>query len=71
MTGIARTQLLLEVCITHSLCAGGPDGDLGSHEILMSKEKIVGIVDGSGVLCDPEGIDREALTKLATDRKMV
>lgn len=30
------------------------DGDLGSNEILMSKEKIVGIVDGSGVLCDPE-----------------
>jgi glutamate dehydrogenase len=34
---------------------GGPDGDLGSNEIKMSKEKIIGIVDGSGVLYDPEG----------------
>ena len=32
---------------------GGPDGDLGSNEIEMGKEKIVGIVDGSGVLYDP------------------
>ena len=37
---------------------GGPDGDLGSNEILMSKEKIIAIIDGSGVLCDPEGINR-------------
>ena len=38
---------------------GGPDGDLGSNEILMGTEKIVGIVDGSGVLFEPLGIDRE------------
>ena len=31
----------------------GPDGDLGSNEIKMGKEKIIGIVDGSGVLYDP------------------
>lgn len=40
---------------------GGPDGDLGSNEIKMSNEKIIGVVDGSGVLYDPEGINREHL----------
>lgn len=47
---------------------GGPDGDLGSNEIKMSNEKIIGIVDGSGVLFDPEGINREHLNKLAENR---
>ena len=32
---------------------GGPDGDLGSNEIILGKEKITGIVDKSGVLYDP------------------
>jgi len=41
---------------------GGPDGDLGSNEILMSKEKILAVVDGSGVLYDPLGINREHLS---------
>ena len=50
---------------------GGPDGDLGSNEILMSKEKIIGICDGSGSLFDPQGIDRDALQQLAHDRLMV
>ncbi len=50
---------------------GGPDGDLGSNEILVSKDKILAIVDGSGVLFDPEGIQREELVKLAKARKMV
>ena len=50
---------------------GGPDGDLGSNEILMGEEKIVGIVDGSGVLYDPEGIDRQQLITLAKSRRMV
>jgi len=40
---------------------GGPDGDLGSNEILMGEEKVIGVVDGSGVLFDPEGIHRESL----------
>ena len=47
---------------------GGPDGDLGSNEILMGDEKIVGIVDGSGVLYDPQGLDRSALLKLVEKR---
>ena len=50
---------------------GGPDGDLGSNEVLMGVEKIVGIVDGSGTLFDPEGIDRDALLRLVNNRTMV
>ncbi|KAJ3367531.1 NAD-dependent glutamate dehydrogenase [Allomyces arbusculus] len=50
---------------------GGPDGDLGSNEIKISKDKTVGIVDGSGVLYDPVGIDRAELTRLANERKMI
>lgn len=50
---------------------GGPDGDLGSNEIKISKDKTIGVVDGSGVLYDPHGLNREALLKLATERKMV
>jgi glutamate dehydrogenase len=50
---------------------GGPDGDLGSNEILISKDRILAIVDGSGVLYDPEGLNRKELTRLAKARKMV
>lgn len=50
---------------------GGPDGDLGSNEILISKDKILAIIDGSGVLYDPAGINRKELTRLAKARKMV
>ncbi|KJE95096.1 NAD-specific glutamate dehydrogenase [Capsaspora owczarzaki ATCC 30864] len=50
---------------------GGPDGDLGSNEIKISKDKTTTIVDGSGVLYDPEGINRTELLRLATSRKMI
>lgn len=50
---------------------GGPDGDLGSNEIKISKDKTIAIVDGSGVLYDPNGINRTELLKLANERKMV
>eukprot|EP00930_Biecheleria_cincta_P045104 TRINITY_DN31087_c0_g1_i1.p1 TRINITY_DN31087_c0_g1~~TRINITY_DN31087_c0_g1_i1.p1 ORF type:complete len:1227 (-),score=201.69 TRINITY_DN31087_c0_g1_i1:60-3383(-) len=50
---------------------GGPDGDLGSNEILVSKDRTVGIVDGSGVLYDPAGLNREELRRLATARLTV
>ncbi|KAF9941857.1 NAD-dependent glutamate dehydrogenase [Modicella reniformis] len=53
------------------LQTGGPDGDLGSNEIKISKDKTCGIVDGSGVLYDPEGIDRPELTRLASNRLMI
>ena len=38
-----------------------PDGDLGSNEILQGNENLLGVVDGSGVLYDPNGINREAI----------
>lgn len=50
---------------------GGPDGDLGSNEILISKDKTICIIDGSGVLFDPDGLDRTELTRLAQKRVMV
>lgn len=51
---------------------GGPDGDLGSNEIKLSrKENYVGIVDGSGVIADPNGLDKEELLRLAHERKMI
>jgi len=50
---------------------GGPDGDLGSNEIKISRDKTTGIVDGSGVLYDPLGIDRTELRRLADARLMV
>jgi glutamate dehydrogenase len=50
---------------------GGPDGDLGSNEIKISEDKTVAVIDGSGVLYDINGINREGLLKLANERKMV
>mmetsp|Transcript_66361 Transcript_66361/g.151821 ORF Transcript_66361/g.151821 Transcript_66361/m.151821 type:complete len:532 (+) Transcript_66361:1701-3296(+) len=47
---------------------GGPDGDLGSNEILVSKDRTIGIVDGSGTLYDPAGLDRTELVRLAKAR---
>jgi len=49
---------------------GGPDGDLGSNEIKISHDRTIAIVDGSGVLYDPVGIDRTELTRLAEARLM-
>ncbi|PVV05086.1 hypothetical protein BB560_000392, partial [Smittium megazygosporum] len=64
-------KLNLEESSVTKFQTGGPDGDLGSNEILISKDKTTSIVDGSGVLHDPEGIDREELLKLAKNRKMI
>ena len=50
---------------------GGPDGDLGSNEILISKDRTKAIVDGSGVIYDPKGLNREELTRLARKRVMI
>jgi len=49
---------------------GGPDGDLGSNEIKISHDKTIAVVDGSGVLYDPNGIDRTELVRLANLRQM-
>eukprot|EP00446_Apocalathium_sp_SHHI-4_P011084 CAMPEP_0177211602 /NCGR_PEP_ID=MMETSP0367-20130122/32181_1 /TAXON_ID=447022 ORGANISM="Scrippsiella hangoei-like, Strain SHHI-4" /NCGR_SAMPLE_ID=MMETSP0367 /ASSEMBLY_ACC=CAM_ASM_000362 /LENGTH=1009 /DNA_ID=CAMNT_0018660801 /DNA_START=1 /DNA_END=3027 /DNA_ORIENTATION=- len=59
-----------EACIT-KFQTGGPDGDLGSNEILVSKDRTIGIVDGSGVLFDPAGLKREELMRLALLRAPV
>lgn len=50
---------------------GGPDGDLGSNEILISRDKILAIIDGSGVLYDPKGIHRKELKRLAERREKI
>lgn len=68
--GIIRKLGLDETQIT-KLQTGGPDGDLGSNEIKISKDKTVAIVDGSGVIYDPEGLNRAELLRLATARKMI
>ncbi len=68
--GVLGKLGLDETAVT-KLQTGGPDGDLGSNEIKISKDKTVAIVDGSGVLYDPIGLDRAELVRLATARKMV
>lgn len=50
---------------TTKVQTGGPDGDLGSNEILLSKEPTLAVVDGGGVLYDPNGLDRGELKRLA------
>jgi glutamate dehydrogenase len=47
---------------------GGPDGDLGSNEILISRDRTTCIIDGSGVLFDPKGLHRKELKRLARKR---
>ncbi len=47
---------------------GGPDGDLGSNEILISRDRTVAVIDGSGVLYDPDGLNRGELKRLAHRR---
>jgi glutamate dehydrogenase len=68
--GIYR-KLNLDPSRIRKLQTGGPDGDLGSNEILLSNEKYTAIVDGSGVLVDPEGLDRAELVRLAKRRVMI
>jgi glutamate dehydrogenase len=50
---------------------GGPDGDLGSNEILLGHEHQKAICDGSGSLYDPQGLNRDELVRLAKERKTV
>lgn len=70
VTGIYR-KLNLDPSKIRKMQTGGPDGDLGSNEILRSNETYVAIVDGSGVLVDPNGLDREELISLAKRRVMI
>ncbi|KAK3368152.1 Glutamate/Leucine/Phenylalanine/Valine dehydrogenase-domain-containing protein [Podospora didyma] len=68
--GIYR-KLNLDPSTVKKMQTGGPDGDLGSNEILLSNEKYTSIVDGSGVLVDPNGLDKEELVRLAKLRVMI
>jgi glutamate dehydrogenase len=68
--GIYR-KLNIDPSSVRKLQTGGPDGDLGSNEILLSNEKYVSIVDGSGVLVDPEGLNHDELWSLAKSRTMI
>lgn len=58
LLGVDETQIT-------KVQTGGPDGDLGSNEIIIAKDKTVAVVDGSGVAYDPNGLDREELVHLA------
>jgi glutamate dehydrogenase len=62
--GILRELGIAEETVT-KLQTGGPDGDLGSNEILVSKDKTIALVDGGGVVYDPDGLSREELVRLA------
>jgi len=68
--GCLRKMGLQEEEVTKFL-TGGPNGDLGSNEILISKDKTIAVVDGSGVLYDPLGLDREELKRCARARQMI
>ena len=70
VNGIYR-KLALNPATVSKLQTGGPDGDLGSNEILLGNEKYCAIVDGSGVLVDPEGLDYNELLGLAKRREMI
>ena len=61
-------KLNLNPANVRKLQTGGPDGDLGSNEILLGNERYCAIVDGSGVLVDPNGLDRDELIRLAKKR---
>ncbi|KAL3457720.1 Glutamate/Leucine/Phenylalanine/Valine dehydrogenase-domain-containing protein [Aspergillus heterothallicus] len=65
--GIYR-KLKIDPSTIRKLQTGGPDGDLGSNEILLANEKYTAIVDGSGVIVDPQGLDRDELVRLAKNR---
>jgi len=62
--GILRELGIAEETVT-KFQTGGPDGDLGSNEILVSADRTIGIVDGGGVLYDPDGLSRNELARLA------
>ncbi|KAI9501271.1 Glutamate/Leucine/Phenylalanine/Valine dehydrogenase-domain-containing protein [Coemansia spiralis] len=68
--GIIR-QLELNESECTKFQTGGPDGDLGSNEIKISSDRTTAVVDGSGVLYDPQGINRTELLRLANARQMI
>lgn len=81
MTSLSVRSYVEKIYETHDLVnkpirkfqTGGPDGDLGSNEILLStdNEVYVGLVDGSGVIVDTNGLDKDELKRLAHSRQMI
>lgn len=69
-TGIYR-KLGLKEEECRKFQTGGPDGDLGSNEIKISKDRTIAIVDGSGVIYDSDGLNRTELLHLAQKRQMI
>ncbi len=65
--GILRKLGIDERTITKAQ-TGGPDGDLGGNEILISQDKTTVVIDGGGVVFDPDGLDRKELVRLARKR---
>ncbi len=61
--GILRELGIAEDSVT-KFQTGGPDGDLGSNEVLVSQDRTIGIVDGGGVLYDPDGLSRRRWSAL-------
>ena len=63
--------ILVPVCIQWLLLIfEGIDWESPTHapfpdEILLSSDKTIAVIDGSGVLADPAGINREELVRLA------
>ncbi|MCA1753670.1 MAG: NAD-glutamate dehydrogenase, partial [Spirochaeta sp.] len=70
VVGVLEKLGLKEEEIT-KIQTGGPDGDLGSNEILISKDTTLAVVDGSGVAYDPHGLNRNELRRLALARQSV
>ncbi|CDJ48762.1 NAD-specific glutamate dehydrogenase, putative [Eimeria brunetti] len=58
--GIYNKLGLKEEDITR-IQTGGPDGDLGCNALLQTKSKTIAVIDGSGVLYDPEGQPTNAM----------
>jgi hypothetical protein len=65
-----------QLSVLAAVQTGGPDGDLGSNEIKISKDKTIGVVDGSGVLvcatlrgnCQPLKYGRNVTEWLVTNK---
>jgi len=76
-TGVHEYELQVLECLkirepeSTKFQTGGPDGDLGSNEILVSQNRYIALVDASGVLYDSDGLDRAELLRLARARKTV
>jgi glutamate dehydrogenase len=68
-TGGPDGDLGSSMCI--HLHRGSETDRTSTDEILLSSDKTVAVIDGSGVLADPEGINRQELVRLAKLRKPV